>query len=89
MSLTIGELRRLLAEFDALPDETPVVLLKRAEGDDCSPLDSVEEGMYLADSTWSGEYYMTEEQRLAKTDPEDYSVAPEGAVRAIFLWPVN
>jgi hypothetical protein len=45
--------------------------------------------MYRADSTWSGERYMTEEQRQAETVPDDYSEAPDDAVPAVFLWPVN
>lgn len=86
---TLGDLRRRIAELAALPDDTPLVMAKDREGDDFSPLDGLEEGMYLAETTWSGERYMTEEQRQEQDHPDDYAEAPEDAVRALFLWPVN
>lgn len=45
--------------------------------------------MYWAETTWSGEHYLSEEQRLAKDEPDDWSPAPDDAVPAVFLWPVN
>jgi hypothetical protein len=73
-----------------------VILQKDVEGNGYSPLDGMAETMYLAESTWSGETYMTDEQLQTKlrTDPGGrWSVeddgAPEGSVRAIVLWPVN
>lgn len=89
MSLTLGELRNRLAALDDLPDDTLVVLAKDGEGNGYSPLEALEEGRYLPENTWSGEHYMTEEQRLAQSDPDDYDPAPEEAVQAVFLWPVN
>lgn len=89
MSLTLGEVRRLLAKFDHLPDDAIFVLAKDGEGSTCSPLAEMKEGMYLAETTWSGEHYMTEERRQSKAHPDDYAEAPDGAVRAVFLWPVN
>ena len=32
---------------------------------------------------------MTEEDRQAEDDPDDYAEAPDDAVRAVFLWPTN
>jgi hypothetical protein len=87
--MTLAELRSALAELDHLPGDTIVVLAKDAEGNGYSPLAAVNEGMYLADTTWSGEHYLTEEQRLAETDPDDWSEAPDDAVHAVFLGPVN
>lgn len=86
--MTLAELR---AQLDALnlPDDTIVVLAKDAEGNGFSPAVEAATGMYLADTTWSGEHYMTEEQRLAETDPDEWSEAPDDAVRAVFLWPTN
>ena len=74
--LTIDQLR---ADLDAcgLPGDTPVVLAKDAEGNGFSPLAEAEVAMYA------------EEDQLAEDDPDDYSEAPDGAVRALFLWPVN
>lgn len=45
--------------------------------------------MYLAETTWSGEHYMTEEARQAQDAPDNYSEAPDEAVNAVFLWPTN
>lgn len=87
--MTLDELRAQLAELGHLPGDTIVILAKDAEGNGFSPLTEVEEAMYAADSTYSGERYMTEEQRLAEDDPDDWSSAPEEAVRAVFLWPTN
>lgn len=87
--MDLAELRRQIAALDHLPDNTPVVLAKDAEGNGFSPLDEAETGMYLAQTTWYGEHYLTEEQRLAKDDPEDWFEAPDNAVLAIFLRPVN
>jgi hypothetical protein len=86
--MTLAELR---AQLDALnlPDDTIVILAKDAEGNGHSPLVQADPGMYLADTTWSGEHYPTEEQRLAETDPDDWTEAPDDAVPAVFLWPTN
>lgn len=87
--MTLDDLRKALAEFDHLPGSTPVVMAKDGEGNDFSPLDELEGAMYRAETTWRGEHYMTEEQRQAQRRPDDYGEAPEDAVLAVFLWPVN
>jgi len=87
--MTLAELRRQLTELSHLPDSTLVVLAEDAEGNGFSPLVEAIPGMYLAETTWSGEHYPTEEQRLAEDDPDEYSAAPDGAVSAVFLWPTN
>ena len=86
--MTLAELR---AQLDALnlPDDTPVILAKDGEGNGHSPLSEAEHAMYLADTTWSGERYITEQQRLAEEDPDEWSEAPDDAVHAVFLWPTN
>lgn len=86
--MTLAELRAQLAALN-LPDDTPVILATDAEGNGFSPAVEAAPGMYLADTTYSGEHYMTEEQRLAETDPDDWSAAPDDAARAVFLWPTN
>lgn len=87
--MNVGELRAALAE---LPDEWPVILQKDAEGNGYSPLDCMGERMYEADSTWSGECYMTNEW-IEQHPGEGYSIeddgAPEDAVRVLLLQPVN
>ena len=86
--MTIDELRQQLAELD-LPGDTPVILSKDAEGNGFSPLVEAETAMYAADSTWSGERYMTDQQRQETGTPDDYDAAPDDAVPALFLWPTN
>ena len=86
--MTLAELR---AQLDALnlPDDTLVVLAKDAEGNGHSPLVEADYAMYLADTTWSGERYMAEAQRLTEDNPDDWTQAPDDAVPAVFLWPTN
>lgn len=86
--MTIDELRKELDALD-LPGDTPVILAKDAEGNDFSPAYEAEVSMYVADTTWSGERYMTEEDRQATGEPDEYPAAPDEAVRAVFLWPTN
>jgi hypothetical protein len=86
--MTLAELRQQLAALN-LPDDTLVVLAKDGEGNGFSPAVEAIPGMYLAETTWSGEHYLTEEQRLAEDDPDEYSAAPDDAVPAVFLWPTN
>jgi hypothetical protein len=89
---TAGELGDYLS---AQPRDQKVVLRKDAEGNDHSPLAEAWEGMYVADSTWSGETYPTPEDLAeAMTPPNlqgwsDEDAAPEGAERVIVLGPVN
>ncbi len=86
--MTLDELRAELAELD-LPGDTIVVMSEDGEGNGYSPLAEVKTAMYSAETTWSGARYMTEADRQAQDDPDDYREAPEGAVTAVFLWPTN
>ncbi|MFD9223770.1 hypothetical protein ACFWDI_28155 [Streptomyces sp. NPDC060064] len=89
MSLTLADLRQQLAAFDDLPGDTPVVMSKDGEGNGYSPLAELSPGMYLAENTWSGEHYPTEEQLRDDPNADEDEGAPEDAVPAVFLWPVN
>jgi hypothetical protein len=87
---TVGELIDYLA---TQPRDRKVVMSSDAEGNKYSPLADVDEAMYLADSTWSGEAFMTDEQldeRIAEGGGwgED-DRAPEDAERVVVLGPVN
>lgn len=86
MPMTVADLQAALA---SLPPDMPVVLAKDAEGNGHSPLAATDPSMYAADTTWSGEHYMTEDDRQAQDDPDEYNPAPDDAVPALFLWPVN
>lgn len=87
--MTLDDLRSKLAEWAELPGATPVILAVDGEGNRYSPLDGCGPGMYLAESTWRGEYYPTEEHRKVMIDPDAYSETPDGAVPAVFLWPTS
>lgn len=86
--MTLDELRAELAELD-LPGNTIVVLAKDGEGNGFSPLADTEEAMYDAESTYSGDRYMTDEDRETTGEPDEYNAAPDSAVVALFLWPTN
>lgn len=83
---TVGELVDYLM---TQPRDRRVVLAKDAEGNGYSPLADAGEAMYAADSTWSGEVYLTPEELAAKSRPDDWDEAPDDAVRVVVLGPVN
>lgn len=94
MSMTVGELIDFLA---TQPRDRKVVLEKDAEGNGYSPLSTADEGLYVADSTYSGEMHPTPEN-VARWVAEghgqagdwgDWSDDDEGVERVIVLGPVN
>jgi hypothetical protein len=86
MPYTVADLRRALAQY---PDDTPVILSSDEEGNSFSPLADATRGMYLLNSSFAGEHYPTEEDRLAEENPDEFDPAPESAVFSVFLWPTN
>ncbi|MER6605846.1 hypothetical protein ABT282_07990 [Streptomyces sp. NPDC000927] len=74
-SMTKGDVIRVLSSgrFADLPDDTPVIIEKDAEGNGYSPLAGIERGVYVAESTWSG--------GIDEGDPD--------GVLSIILGPVN
>ncbi|MFD3848216.1 hypothetical protein ACFWVB_20290 [Streptomyces microflavus] len=86
--LTLGTLRAALAKFDGLPDDAPVIIQKDTVGERFSPALGAEEGMYL-EGRHGAEVYPTPEQIAESDDYTEEDEAPEGAVRAIVLWPVS
>jgi hypothetical protein len=87
--MDLTTLRAEIAKLDHLPGETLIVMSKDGEGNGYSPLADLDEAMYAAETTWYGERYLSDEQRAAERDPDDYSQAPDDAVPAVFLWPTN
>lgn len=82
-TVTAGQLRGRLA---GVPDDTPVILSRDAEGNGYSPLSSVdtEDRVYEPESTWSGTVYDT------RPDPDDEDgYIPEGGTSVVLLGPVN
>lgn len=76
--MTVAELIEYLKE---MPADALVLLSSDGEGNSYSPFSGDHsEGVYVADSTWSGDFY-----------GEDDTNAPRfpGAVKAVVLWPIN
>jgi len=79
---TVGELKAALAD---VPDHTPVILEKDAEGNGYSPLAGVYlNHVYEPETTWSGQTYNIEPD---DDDPDEYR--PTDGVRVVVLGPVN
>ena len=81
--MKIKELIDILESYDP---ETEVVMASDSEGNDYSPVDGFSEGLYVADSTWSGQMY--DEEEFAEY-VEDEEFDKEDGVKAICLFPVN
>lgn len=94
MSMTVGELLDYLA---TQPRDRKVILEKDAEGNGYSPLASADQGLYVADSTYSGEMHPTAEQVArwvadGQGNADDWGTWDEnedGTERVIVLGPVN
>jgi hypothetical protein len=88
---TCGELADYLA---AHPRDRKVIMARDPEGNGFSPLADASEGMYQADTTYSGEVYLTPEAHARlMSDPAsgytDEDAPPDDAERAVVLGPVN
>lgn len=78
--MKVKELKELLDQFD---DNDIVVLSGDGEGNSYSPLADYSKGMYIADSTWSGDFVDADEIE------EDEDINLSTAVPALLLWPTN
>lgn len=87
--MDLATLRAEIAKLDHLPGDTLIVMSKDGEGNGFSPLADLDEAMYDAESTWAGDRYLSDADREATGEPNEYSEAPESAVPAVFLWPTN
>lgn len=91
---TVGDLLDYLA---GQPRDRKVILEKDAEGNGYSPLASAGEGLYVADTTYSGEVHPVPEDVAAwvaaghgrEGDWGDWDDGSDGAERVIVLGPVN
>lgn len=79
--VTVKVLRDWLLLF---PDETLVIMSRDSEGNGFSPLAAIELGKYVADSTYSGDFYQN-----SIIGNEEYNQPEESAIEAICLWPTN
>lgn len=86
--MTVKELRKLLDEY---PDDYVVILQKDTEGNGHSPLEGSWHGVYVPDSTWSGNVHLaelTEEDRGQGYTEDDLYDGDDGQF-ALILYPVN
>jgi hypothetical protein len=87
---TVGDLMDYLA---TQPRGRTIVMSSDAEGKSYSPLADASEAMYAAETTWSGEVYVTPEE-IAESVANDGNwteedAAPDDAERVVLLGPVN
>lgn len=73
------KVKDLVAGLSKLDPNLEVVLQKDSEGNGYSPCAGFEPGIYVPDSTWSGEFHNP-------SDVEDEEISD---INAIVLWPVN
>lgn len=74
--MTVAEFIEKLKE---LPQDHQVIMSKDGEGNSYSPFSDFGLGMYIPDSTWSGDFY-------GSVDAEEIDGYEENA---ICLWPTN
>jgi hypothetical protein len=75
------KVKDLIEKLQALPPELIVVQSRDAEGNSFSPVAEVTEGVYVEETTYSGEFSDNDEDVLDYTD--------RGGEGAICLWPTN
>ena len=85
--MKVKELINDLLEMDS---EMEVILSSDGEGNKHSPLDGYSIGIYMPDSTWSGEIFDADwTADDACMDDDDWEAFKEGEPRVLVLWPVN
>ena len=90
------KVRDLIDLLSTLDQEAEVILSSDAEGNSYSPLASYDTGVYAPNSTWSGDFYSTndvvdEDEDADDEDDEDDEDCgpPDNAIPAVVLWPTN
>lgn len=73
------KIKKLIEELSKEDGDLDIIMSRDGEGNGFSPLSSLGDGLYVADSTYSGEIYNLDEA-------ED---AGEEAKKVIVLWPTN
>lgn len=85
--MKVSELMAALADF---PPDAMVVCQSDAEGNGYSPLAGVDEGDYVAESTWAGYIVDKEDEEYQDYDEEhDLHDAMNPTERVVILFPVN
>lgn len=81
--MNIGQLIEVLAKY---PEDTLLVMSADEEGNSFSPLFEVAESMYVPEGHNYGQTYVMDEHIGTRGYTEE-DRAPEGAIRALILWP--
>lgn len=81
-----GELINFLRGFDP---ETEIILQRDSEGNGYSPLAGADDGFYIPDSTWSGDFYDPSWTADDCGMDDDEFEEMQNRPRAVVLYPVN
>jgi len=84
--MTKKELLEMLEEY---PEDTLIILSADGEGNSYSPLAGYCDGLYKADSTWSGEFISDDDEAYYREEDGWTDADFEDCVPAVVLWPTN
>lgn len=85
--MKVAELKKAL---ESLPDDMEVIMQKDSEGNGFSPLSGADpDGIYVAESTWSGDVYDADWTASECCMDEDEWAELQALPRALILFPVN
>lgn len=84
--MNVGELIAYLRDY---PSETEIVLQKDAEGNGYSPLEGADTGIYIAASTYSGDFYDLGWTASDCCMEDDEHAELMAKPRSIVLYPIN
>lgn len=76
----------MIERLQTADPDAMIVMASDAEGNSYSPLEEIDEGMYIPDSGWGG--YVVFDKEEYETD-EDYEEDVENATSAVILYPRN
>lgn len=81
----------LIALLDKFNPNAQVILQKDAEGNGYSPLSDVDDGLYNATSTWSGDFYPFQfsADENGFEDHEWAQMREDDTLQAVVLAPIN
>ncbi len=80
--MTKRELLTMLSKLPLDSDDYEIVLSSDGEGNSFSPLADFSIGLYVPDTTYSGEFYMEEEAKECLEPDDEFK-------KCVVLWPTN
>jgi hypothetical protein len=90
--MRVKDLKDIINAFPDSMDECEIILQKDAEGNEYSPMsDAVEVGIYVAESTWSGQVYNpnSSAEDNGMYDEEWEKLKDDKSKQCIVFWPIN